>query len=415
MGLLGALEKRHEMASVSAMNSYELSRLIGEHFGGGTTASGVAVSSESAMRLITVHNCVNRRATTIERIPCHIMEQKGRNKNKAEDFYLYEKLLHQPNSWMTAPEFWGMAEAHVCLRGNFYAYKLGLPGRPILELVPLGPDAVQEVVQNPDYTLTYKVRMQEKPGVYVVKDIPQEKIFHIRGLTLNGITGLNPIEHARETVGLGMASDRFLGNYFGKGLHPSAVIKHPLKLDTPTHGNLRAALKEKYAGLANQLDFMLLDEGMDISFPQIKLVDAQYLELLNANRLDICGMFRVPPMLVSAEDKTPTYASAEQFMLFYQMLSVDVVRYESAIRRDLLAPEERKRFYAKFGINALLRGDFKTRMEGYQIGINCEMYAPNEARELEDMNPYDGGDEHRTRTSTVRQQTGPSKDEGASQ
>lgn len=410
---MGALERSHVQARASWGPTDDRWYNPGGSFYGGLipSASGIAVGSDSAMRLITVQNCVRMRSATIERVPCHIMEQDGRKKNKAEDFYLYEKLLHQPNSWMTAPEFWSMAEAHLCLRGNFYAYKLmSQANGQILEIIPLGSDAVQEVVQNPDYTLTYKVRTQGKP-----KDIPQDKIFHVRGMTLNGITGLNPIEYARETVGLGMASDRFLGNYFSKGLHPSAVIRHPLKLDTPTHGNMRAALKEKYAGLANQLDFMLLDENMDISFPQIKLVDAQYLELMKANRLDICGMFRVPPMLVSAEDKNPTYASAEQFMLFYQMLSVDVVRYESAIRRDLLTPKERERKYAKFGINALLRGDFKTRMEGYQIGINCEMYAPNEARELEDMNPYDGGDEYRTRTSTVRGQTGPSKDEGANQ
>jgi hypothetical protein len=31
------------------------------------------------------------------------------------------------------------------------------------------------------------------------------------------------------------------------------------------------------------------------------------------------------------------------------------------------------------------------------------MLNPNEARELEDRNPYAGGDEYRTRTSTVKE------------
>jgi hypothetical protein len=42
-------------------------------------------------------------------------------------------------------------------------------------------------------------------------------------------------------------------------------------------------------------------------------------------------------------------------------------------------------------------------MEGYQIGINCEMFSPNDCLEKEDMNPYPGGDEHRTRTSTIKE------------
>jgi len=112
-------------------------------------------------------------------------------------------------------------------------------------------------------------------------------------------------------------------------------------------------------------------------------------------------------MLVQAGDKTPTFASAEQFFLNYSIIGVtpDCVNYEKAIRRDLLTPTERKTLYVKFNVDAMLRGDFKTRMEGYQIGINSEMLSPNDARAKEDMNPYKGGDEYRTRTSTTKETT----------
>jgi len=342
------------------------------------------------------------------------MQRVGKMKERATDFYLYEKLHDQPNSWMTAPEFWAMAEAHICLRGNFYVYKLGIEGRSILELIPLKPDAVQEVVQHEDYSLTYKVRVGGKDRSYpdtggvggssAVKtvDIPQNRIMHLRGLTLNGYMGVNPIEYARETVGLNMASVRFLSRFFGKGLHPSAVIKHPLSLSAPAHANLKANLKEKYEGLSKSHEFMLLDEAMDITFPQINLVDAQYIEQMKLSDAQICGLFRVPLMLVNAGDKAPTYASAEQFMLFYQMFSIDAPTYESAIRRDLLTPEERKKYYAKFSLEALLRGSMKDRSTFYKTMVNAEIFNPNEVRDLEDMNPYDGGDEYRTRTSTTK-------------
>jgi HK97 family phage portal protein len=369
----------------------------GSFYGGSLlSASGMPIDAESAMRLITVNNCVRVRAATIAQLPCHVMEIDGKMRNKAENFYLYEKLHNQPNSWMTAFEFWGMVEAHICLRGNFYAYKLGLPGRPIQELIPLGPNAVQTVTQNSDYSLTYKVRLRNGE----TKDYPQEKIMHIRGLTSDGIIGRNPIEDDREKIGIGLAGDRFIGQYFSKGLHPSAVIKHPQSLSAQAHSNLKQLLQEKYARLANAQDFMLIDEGMDIQFPQIKLVDAQYLELMKMTEAQICGMFRVPQMLVQAGDKAPTYASSEQFMLAYSIYGVtpDCRNYEQAIWRDLLTPEERKKFYAKFNVDALLRGDFKTRMEGFQIAVNTEIMNPNEARELIELNPYVGGDRYSTRT-----------------
>ena len=56
----------------------------------------------------------------------NLMKKTNDKKEDAKDFYLYDKLLHEPNDWLSAPEFWAMAEAHICLRGNFYAYKLGL-------------------------------------------------------------------------------------------------------------------------------------------------------------------------------------------------------------------------------------------------------------------------------------------------
>jgi HK97 family phage portal protein len=404
--------------------------LIREIYGGFSTSSGVSVTSDTAMRLITVQNCVRLRAFVIGHLPCHIMEKDGKNRNVAEDFYLYELLHDQPNSWMTAQDFWSMCEAHVSLRGNFYVYKAQLPGRPIRELIPLKPGAVQEVVQHPDYRLTYKVAIEDEQAVraayddgYItaagsqIKEFPQEKIAHFRGPTLNGIVGMNPIQYARETAGLGIAEERFLARSIGKGLHPGAVIKHPLPLNAPAHAALRENLKKKYAELGQSWDFMLIDENMDVVFPQVKLVDAQYLEQMKMNEAQICGLYRVPLMLIQSGDKAPTYASAEQFFLNFSITGItpDCVNYEKTIRRDLLTPEERKKYYAKFNIDGLLRGDFKTRMEGFQIGVNAEILSPNEAREKIDMNPYKGGDEFRTRTSTVREPAEKSskKDKGA--
>ena len=95
-----------------------IERLILDTYGSYSTASGISVSSDTAMRLITVQSCVRLRETTLKRLPCHMMERNGEKKDKATGFYLYEKLLNQPNFWMTGPEFWGMAEAYVSQIGR---------------------------------------------------------------------------------------------------------------------------------------------------------------------------------------------------------------------------------------------------------------------------------------------------------
>jgi len=373
----------------------------GGSFYGDVPLPATVGGGDNAMRLITVQNCVRVRAFTISQLPCQVMEKTDKGKFPATDFYLYDKLHDQPNDWMTASEFWAMVEAHICLRGNFYAYKQGLEGRPIQQLIPLKVGAVQKVEQNDDMTLTYYIQFKNGD----IRPVPQNKIFHVRGLTLDGITGVNPIEYARETIGNGLASNSFIGNFFSKGMHPGAIFKHPLPLQAPAHANLKAELKKKYEGLGKSWEMMLIDEGMSVEFPQMSMVDAQFLEQMKMNEAQICGLYRVPLMLIQSGDKAPTYASSEQFMIAYSVYGVtpDIVNYEKAAKRDLMTPEEKKKYYVKFSLQGLVRGDFQTRMQGYQTGINCEMLSPNECRDLEDLNAYEGGDIYKTRTSTTKE------------
>lgn len=383
----------------------EMERMIREVFGGGSTSSGVAVNSDSAMRLATVYACVKILYQSIAQMPCHLMERTGEGKdavtNKATNHRLYRLLHDQPNSWMTSPEMWGMSVAHVSLGGDFIAFKT-MVGGETRELLPVDTSRVQEIRQNPDWSLTYKIA---NAGGVGSKEYPQKAIFHIRGMSLNGYSGLNPVAYARESIGVGIASEKFKAQYFGKGMHPGAIITHPYTQSTTNYLNQLEALKIKYAGLGNAQDVMLLEKDTTISFPAIKLVDQQFLENEKYTQSQIASLFRVPLMLLQAGDNPTTFASAEQFMLAFVIhaLTPIVVNIEKAIYRDLLTEEEKARYYAKFSMTSLLRGDSASRAQFYQELINAEVICPNEARELEELNPYEGGWEYRTRTSTVKQ------------
>ena len=148
------------MARPKAMNSQDLERMIMSVFGGGSTSSGVSVSNDTAMRQATVYSCINLLDRVIRTTPCHLMETDGKTRTKLIDDPLYFLLHDQPNEWMTAPEFWGMAINHLALRGNFFALKnrgLSLTG-PVKELIPLAPGIVQEVKQDAKYRLLYTLR-----------------------------------------------------------------------------------------------------------------------------------------------------------------------------------------------------------------------------------------------------------------
>src|SRR3989304_5214287 len=409
---MGILSKTIRPQAVSST----FDTLIREYFGGGSTSSGVAVNSDSAMRVVTVYNCVKVLYNCISQMPCQLMEDVNDVKNKATDHPLYKVISKRPNGWLTASELWGKAIVDVSMRGNFVAFKT-MVGKNVREILPVNPDRLQEIKQNPDFSLTYKI---SGPSGEPAKEYPQSKIFHIRGLPLDGITGMNPIQYARECIGLGMAGEKFLAQYFGKGLHPGAVLTHPLRLAPQDHANMLAAWNIKYAGLNHAQGLMLVDDGMKIDFPPFKLVDQQFLELMKMTEAQICGMFGVPLILVQAGSTPATYASSVQFKQSFVdfTLAPIAVSFESSIDRDLLTKSEQDRYYSKYNMGSLLRGNMAERFAAYAIGITNKFMNSNQARALEDWNPREGGDVYENPNTSVNPNTtdpGTAADQGGAQ
>jgi len=206
------------MARPKAMHPQELERVIMSVFGGGSTSSGVSVSNDTAMRQATVYSCINLLDRVIRTTPCHLMERSGNTRTKLIDDPLYFLLHDQPNEWMTAPEFWGMVINHLALRGNFFALKnrgMSLTG-PVKELIPLAPGLVHEVKQDEKYRILYTLRYPDG----TTTDVPASQIMHLRGMTINGFMGVNPIQYIRESIGLAQAAQEYGARFYGSGTHP---------------------------------------------------------------------------------------------------------------------------------------------------------------------------------------------------
>lgn len=366
--------------------------------------TGMAVTPENALRLLTVQKCVRFRAATFAQLPIQAFEKLEGDDFKEDSLSPLRVLLNdQPNVWMQAPFFWSMVETFICTKGNFIAYKLGIEGRPTQQLIPI-TNRVLKIIQNDDYTLTYQVRLRSGAQ----EDIPQSKILHFRSLcTLDGISGVSPIEYAAEQIGVSKSQITFLANYFDKGMHPGAIFKHKLTLDPVTHANKREALKKKYGGLGKAWEMMLIDEDMTVEFPKMTLVDAQYLEIMKMGEAEICGLYRVPLILVQAGDKTPTYNSSEQLDIHYAKhgIAPDCRNYEKTCESSLMSAKDRETKYLKFNLDALMRGDFKTRMDGLSVGVINRILNPNEARKKLDMPPYVGGEKYENPNITVKKDT----------
>ncbi|BBB29369.1 phage portal protein [Neptunomonas japonica] len=354
---------------------------------GHDTYTGRAVSGQQALQLTTVFACIRVLSESMGMLPCKLFEQTNNTRTPATKHKLYSLLTIAPNNYMTAQEFWELLMVCLCLRGNFYAYKVKVMGE-VVELLPIDPGRVSPKLGDnyePVYTVTFKDGTTET--------LTQDDIWHVRTLTLDGLVGLNPVAYAREAIALGLATEEHGARMFKNGATPTGILQTANQLSEPAFNRVRDQFQENHQGMANSHKPMILEMGLDWKPISLNAEDSQFLETRKFQRDEICAIYRVPPHLVANLEKASFNNIEELGLSFvnYGLVSY-MTRIESRINTGLLKPSDRGRYYAKFNAAALLRGNLKARFESYGQGINWGILSPNDCRELEDMNPREGGD-----------------------
>ena len=354
---------------------------------GETSASGVPVTPNRAMRVAAVYACVRIRSGVVANLPLHIKRRvDDRTREDASGNPLWEIFRRRPNRWQTPAQFKRMMEAHLLLRGNAYAMIVRSRG-VVKELIPLHPDHVS-VEQRDDLSIRYTYTRKDRQKI----ELAQNEVFHLVGLTLNGVTGVSVIAYARETIGLSLAMENHGAAVFRNGARPSMALSHPGKLGLEGLEFLKASLDEYRAGGESDGKALILEEGMAPANLSMTAEDAQWIESRKFSRTDIAMFFGVPPHMIGDTEKSTSWgtgieAQTQGFVTF--SAEDDLTIWEETINRDLVDEPD---IYARFNRNALVRADMKARQGFYVSMLQWGVYSPNEVRALEDENPREGGD-----------------------
>lgn len=357
----------------------------------GNSNSGVQVDELRALQTSAVYACVKILAETVASLPLHLFKKgKGGKSEMAEQHPLFSCLYEMPNDEMTSFEFREMMMTSLLLWGNAYARKIRKNGH-VTELWYLKPQlmTVERDAQTGKIKYTYSDDITNQTYEY-----KPEQIFHIKGLSLDGVTGLSPISQAREAVGLSLATEEYGAKFFGNGARPGGVLEHPGILKDPE--KLRESWNKVYQGTRNSHKVAVLEEGMKYHTIGIAPEDAQFLETRKYQVNEICRIFRVPPHLVGDLERA-TFSNIEHQSIEFVQHTIRpwLVRWEQAISRSLLDEKERLLYFSRFNVDGLMRGDYKSRMEGYAIGRQNGWLSANDIRHLEDLPPIpkeQGGD-----------------------
>ena len=351
------------------------------------TPMGGSVTVNTALKLSAVWACVRLRSQTISTLPLHLRDA---DKQLAGQHPLYRILHDAPNADMAASEFWEVMIASLDLWGNAYALISRSAGR-VVALEPLDPQ-VMRVKRDERGAIRY---LYSKTGY--ADEYAEEDILHLRGFTLDGLTGLSPIQYAADTVGAQIDLNRASAHDWKNGLKIGGFFEFPGLLSDEQRKVFRANLA-KFKSTETSDGYMLLEAGIKAcgaSQLRINPKDAQMLESKYFGIEEICRAFGVPPQLIGHTDKASSWASSlegmNQGFLDYS-LRPTLVRVEQTISRKLLTPAERAIYRPKFSVEGLLRANSADRANFYNLMVQNGIMSRNDVRRLEDLPPVAGGD-----------------------
>jgi HK97 family phage portal protein len=358
-----------------------LEQLLSEE--GRPTASGEPVTVDSALRLSTVWACVRLLSDSVSTLPLHVYRGDDR------DPIPTPALLQRPSADFPELADWLWAiMASLLLRGNAWGLITDRHGAGLLpsQVDLVHPDRVA-ITTNGDGLRVIKVNgVEQNPA----------DIFHVKAFPWPGqVEGLSPIQYARESIGLGLGSERYGAKFFNSADLPVGFLESPQDINQATADQLRARWRQLgsggWSGYDRKRDIAVLGSGAKFRPLAIAPEESQFIQTQKFSVSTIARFYGVPPEMVAGETAGhEAYTSPEMrgtdFLTF--TLRPWLYRIERAISGLLPSTQ-----HARFNAGGMVRATLLDRYTAHKLGIEAGWLLPSEVRELEDRPPVAGIDD----------------------
>lgn len=358
---------------------------VGMFAGGGRSDSGVNVDEMTALAASSVWCAINVISSAIAGLPVHVVRRD--DATKQTEHPIRKILADEPNEYMTAATFRETIMANLLLYGGGYAYieKDDL-GRPVA-LYPLRSQVTRPMRVNGNLWYITTLGTQ-------VSYLRPDMVLHIPGLTIDGITGLGPIQFAKQSVGLSLALERYAAKFFAGGGNVGGVLTLPPGMSDDAIKNFVASWKKNYAGLDNALKVAALPENYKFTSTTTEPEKAQAIQARVNQVREIARIFRVPLHMMGDLERA-TFSNIEHQGIEFRQNTIQpwVVKIEQEIDRKLFLEREKPDLQIRFDLDSLLRADTAARYASYSQGRQGGWLSVNDIRIKEGMPPVDGGDD----------------------
>lgn len=348
----------------------------------GPNLAGVPVDEIRALRLATVWACVRVISESIAVLPWQVYRKEAEKRITYDTHPAAWLLLNQANPDTTAYAFKEMMLASALLWGNGYAeIERDTSNRP-LNLWQLEPWRVR--MERDGRRLVYVVRNENGPDAVLLA----ENVFHIHGLSLDGLTGLNPIKYGSDSIALSLAMEQFGSAFFGNGSSPSGVFETTEGMGPEAVKAFKEEYQKSKVGPRNARRDIVLPKGMTWKQISVQPDESQFNESRQLQVEDVARRYRVPPHKIGHLARATNNNIEHQSIEFVQdCLLPWCVRLEQEANIKLFGRAQMGVAYTKLNLMSLLRGDAKSQADAFKIGHDGGWLSANDIRRMMDLDP----------------------------
>lgn len=344
---------------------------------------GRRVSPDAAMQLSAVWACVSLISDAISTLPLGVYERRDGARLPVRQ---QPRWVAEPNPEQDPAQWVSQQVVAMLLDGTAYVYT---PRGRRQEITEAWNVPARMVTPRRRGEITYDVSDPRHGQLTLTR----AEMFHVPALSWPGeLRGIAPLEAARHMLTAGLGAQEFAERFYAQGFSAAGVVEVPGDLTIEQARELKQDFGRMNGGVRRSHLPAVLTQGAQWKTSRVTPEQAQFLETRRFSVMEIARFFRVPPHMIGDVERSTSWGSGieQQGIAFVtHTLLPWLSRLEQAYTRHLLMFE--RGAFAKFNVAGLMRGDFKSRMDGYATAIANGLMCADDVRALEDQPPLPDG------------------------
>lgn len=347
-------------------------------------------SGSSPLHVATVYRCVDLLANSVANLRLQYMRKKGEIFVEDTNSRLHYLLTVQPDTYLSAFDFWRQVVTYMLLKGNAYIVPVyDTITMEIARLALVDPSCVAHDTVHDTYTIT-----DMSAGISGTFD--EGEVIHIKNYTRDGKIGISTLTYAATTLSIASTGNAETLSRFENGGNVRGIVSN----DTSVRG-FGEYQDDQLEETAKDLDGKFRTGQRIVSVPgqvqfcplSLSSTDMQFLETRKFTVREICRFFGVHPSFVY-DDTSNNYKSAEMANVAFLSNTLNPIlrKIENELHRKLVAPTlccKRRFEFDRRDLNAC---DLDSRVKYQASTIAAGIYTVNEWRRAENKEPIKGGD-----------------------